>query len=560
MKKLFSVLLLFMVVHLAFANHERDSLLNVLDNTIANCPIYSARKEARLNKLKVSLRKATSDSLRYAFCGLLYDEYKTYSIDSSLIYAQRKLDFAEKLKDKRKITDSRLNVADGMMSLGRIKSTFEILAPVNIDSYPEMKSYYYHIRRTSYEYLSNLSISRDEKKENELQIDKYRDSLILSGDDQSSVHIMVNAAKWIAAGRSDQALKSLPGYFYSLRPDDHNRAIVAFIISQAYHEKKDRQQEEKWLMVSAIYDLQAVYKNYISLRSLAFMLYEDGDYDRAYTYMKQALEDAIFCKAYLRTIEISKMMPVIDKAYQLQNDAEERHLVIFLIVVSVLAILLLIGGWILYLRQQKIKRARKELSQANEQLVKLNQEMQRVNDEMLILNDDLSEANLALRRSNESLSEVNMIKEEYVGKYMEQCSIYIHKLEEYRKQLIRKSAAGKIEDLIQAVKSEQFIKDELHSFYANFDRTFLRIFPHFVEEFNSLLADGEGIYPKPGELLGTELRIYALIRLGITDSAKISHFLRYSLNTIYNYRTRIRNKAVGSRETFEERVMTIGLK
>ncbi|MDP4272525.1 MAG: DUF6377 domain-containing protein, partial [Bacteroidota bacterium] len=240
--------------------------------------------------------------------------------------------------------------------------------------------------------------------------------------------------------------------------------------------------------------------------------------------------------------------------------AEERHLVIFLIVVSVLAILLLIGGWILYLRQQKIKRARKELSQANEQLVKLNQEMQRVNDEMLILNDDLSEANLALMRSNESLSEVNMIKEEYVGKYMEQCSIYIHKLEEYRKQLIRKSAAGKIEDLIQAVKSEQFIKDELHSFYANFDRTFLRIFPHFVEEFNSLLADGEGIYPKPGELLGTELRIYALIRLGITDSAKISHFLRYSLNTIYNYRTRIRNKAVGSRETFEERVMTIGLK
>lgn len=290
------------------------------------------------------------------------------------------------------------------------------------------------------------------------------------------------------------------------------------------------------------------------------MLYEDGDYDRAYRYMKQALEDAIFCKAYLRTIEISQMMPVIDKAYQLQNDAEERHLVIFLIVVSVLAVLLFIGGWILYLHTQKIKRARKDLSQANKQLVKLNQELQRVNDEMLILNDDLSEANQALTKSNERLSEVCMIKDEYVGKYMEQCSIYIHKLEEYRKLLIRKSAVGKMEDLLQAIRTEQFIKDELHNFYANFDRIFLRIFPHFVEEFNYLLADGEGIYPKPGELLGTELRIYALIRLGITDSAKISHFLRYSRNTIYNYRTRIRNKAVGSRETFEERVMRIGLK
>jgi hypothetical protein len=141
---------------------------------------------------------------------------------------------------------------------------------------------------------------------------------------------------------------------------------------------------------------------------------------------------------------------------------------------------------------------------------------------------------------------------------MDQCSLYIDKLDNYRHLLNRTAAAGKINDLLLAIKSNQFIEDELKEFYANFDSTFLQLFPNFIEEFNSLLVKGEAIVPKSGELLNTELRIFALIRLGITDSVKISHFLRYSLSTIYNYRTKVRNKAIGAREEFEAQVMRIG--
>ena len=157
---------------------------------------------------------------------------------------------------------------------------------------------------------------------------------------------------------------------------------------------------------------------------------------------------------------------------------------------------------------------------------------------------------------NHTLSEANYIKEEYIGRYMDQCSTYLDKMDLYRRSLNKIAAAGRVEELYKAIKSSQFLDEELKEFYANFDMTFLQLFPNFVEEFNALLT--EPMQPKPGELLNTELRIFALIRLGITDSTKIAQFLRYSVTTIYNYRTRVRNKALGERDEFETKVMQIG--
>ena len=193
---------------------------------------------------------------------------------------------------------------------------------------------------------------------------------------------------------------------------------------------------------------------------------------------------------------------------------------------------------------RKLSAARKELSFANEQLNNLNHE--------------LSATNNQIKHTNETLVEANLIKEEYIGRYMDQCSVYIDKLDGYRRLLNKTAAAGKMQDLLNALKSKQFIEDELEFFYTNFDSTFLQLFPTFVEEFNSLLIDNEETQLKQGELLNTELRIFALIRLGIKDSVKISHFLRYSLSTIYNYRTKVKNKAIGVREDFESNVLKIG--
>ena len=180
------------------------------------------------------------------------------------------------------------------------------------------------------------------------------------------------------------------------------------------------------------------------------------------------------------------------------------------------------------------------------------------NDKLSELNSELNTFNEKLNLSNNTLTEANFLKEIYIGRYMDQCSDYLGKLDEYQRKLNVLATTGKMNDLVSAVKSKEYIENELKEFYANFDKTFLQFFPNFIHDFNALLIPNETIQPKEGEQLNTELRIFALIRLGIKDSAKIAVFLRYSISTIYNYRSQLKNKSAGPRDEFEEKVMQIG--
>ena len=202
---------------------------------------------------------------------------------------------------------------------------------------------------------------------------------------------------------------------------------------------------------------------------------------------------------------------------------------------------------IIQMRRQlfKLKRAKSEISEANIKLQQLNAELARYNQQM--------------EQTNTALSENISIKEEYIGRYMDLCSHYINKMDQYRRSMYKRASSGKTEELIGDLKSSQYIKDELKDFYSNFDLSFLRLYPTFIDEFNALLTDDGKISVKPTELLNTELRVFALIRLGITDSEKIAKFLGYSITTIYNYRTKMRNKAAGNRNEFDTNVMKIGL-
>jgi cell division protein FtsL len=356
---------------------------------------------------------------------------------------------------------------------------------------------------------------------------------------------MVYTDKLIVNKQYDKALGELLKYYPKIGKDNHVKAIISYSIALAYEGKKNQEMEKYWLIISAINDLESATKEYISLRKLALLLYEEKDFERAYKYTRRSLEDALFCNARLRTFEISSMLPVIDKAYQHQVDSRHKIMSVSLLSISILSILLILAIFFVYRQMKKLSLARYDLSIANQQLNDLNHELYRINKE--------------LKDTNLSLSETNLIKEEYIGRYMDQCSEYIDKMDDYRKLLNRLSTNGKIEELTKTIKSKDFIESELKDFYNNFDMTFLQLFPNFVEEFRKLLVDEDLIQLKHGQLLNTELRIFALIRLGITDSVKISHFLRCSLSTVYNYRTKMRNKALGNRDEFEFKVMQIGI-
>jgi len=527
-----------------FAGSEMDSLLRVLDRTVDDFQIYSNMKEAKINKLKDLLKYTTSYSQKYEICGKLYDEYSFYKSDSALVYARKKLLIAEKLNNKRNLTDARLNLASIMGITGMYKEAMDIVNKVDVNEAPDLKAYYFHINRTIYGFMADYASSSQEKRRYDEITAAYRDSLLIVNAPSSSAHVMVRSDQLIINKKYNEALKLLLNYYPTIKNNIHDRAIIAYSIALAYHGKHERDLEKRWLTTSAIYDLQSATKEYISLRLLAYTLYEDGDVDRAYKYIKRSLDDALFCNARLRTFEISKMLPIIDKAYQQQSDSRQRLMMITIFSISTLSVLLMLAIFFVYRQMKKLAVARKNLSDANKLL----------ND----LNHELSATNIQLNNTNETLLEANLIKEEYIGRYMDQCSAYIDKLDDYRRLLNKTATAGKIDDLLRVIKSKQFIEDELKEFYDNFDSTFLQLFPTFVDEFKLLLSDYEDVTLKSGQLLNTELRIFALIRLGITDSVKISHFLRYSLSTIYNYRTKLRNKAICKRGEFEENVMRIG--
>lgn len=537
-----TIILLFPI--LSIGQNNFDFLLKELDKTVDNYQQYSDKKEDKINKLKELLQYTSTDLQKYEIGQKLFEEYKLYQSDSALAYARNNFQIAGTLKDINKINSAKLNLTSIMGTLGMYKEATDVLHKINIKSLANLKSDFYRVNTTIYGSMSDYAASPQEKRKYDLLNKQYRDSTMQSYSSQSNLRFIDQTSKLIQNQKFDQTLDLLLGHFPKIAKDNPEQAVVAYLISQSYKGKNDLNQEKKWLAISAISDLQLAKKEYISLRSLAFILYENGDIDRSYKYMKRSLEDAVFCNARLRTYEISRMMPIINEAYQKQNETNRFQLILFLISASILSLFLMGALFMLFKQMKKLSAAKQEISLANSQLSELNAELN-------VFNEKLNE-------TNNTLSETNLVKEIYIGRYMDQCSDYIGKLEGYRRKLNLMVTTGKMNDLVSAVKSKDFIENELATFYTNFDQTFLQLFPDFIKEFSALLIDDEATQLKEGELLNTELRIFALIRLGIKDSAKIAVFLRYSVSTIYNYRSQLKNKAAGPREEFEVKVMQIG--
>ena len=545
MKKVILILLTIVFPGLLCAkdNKSTDALLREIDGLVKNRRTYGVEKETRITDLKRLLTEAASDEQRYGFCGRLFDEYRAYNLDSSFVYAQRKEELAHRLNKQDYLDDSAMNMAEVMGTTGMYKEALELLGKIDKKTLPDyLYGYYYHLYRTIYGLMGDYAVTEKAKKEYYRMTDLYRDSLLQVNASDSLGHALVMADKCIVHARYDEAIDMLMEYYRKPFLDDHAQAMIAYTISEGYRLKGDKQGQKHYLALSAIADLKSAVKEYVSLRKLASLVYEEGDIDRAYNYLKCSLEDATLCNARLRTLEISQVFPIIDKAYQLKTERQQREMKISLICISLLSVFLLAAIFFVYKQMKKVAAARREVVDTNTLLQELNEE--------------LHDSNSQLKEMNHTLSEANYIKEEYIGRYMDQCSTYLDKMDLYRRSLNKIAAAGRVEELYKAIKSSQFLDEELKEFYANFDVTFLQLFPNFVDEFNALLT--EPMQPKPGEQLNTELRIFALIRLGITDSTKIAQFLRYSVTTIYNYRTRVRNKALGEREEFEAKVMKIG--
>ena len=522
-----------------------DSLLLKLDQAIKERPIYMEQKELKLVELKRLLHRQIPDEERFAILGTLLDEYRSFNTDSALHMAEEREQIAIRLGNREYIDNARMNKADVLGMTGMYKEVMDLMRNIHIDRLPvDIHPYYYHIYRTVYGLMADYAVTAYEKKLYTELTDKYRDSLLLVNKDNLLIHTLIQSDQYNVRNEYDKAIRLLTDYLALQKDYEHDVAICAYTLSESYRLKGDKEKEKEYLIVSAMADMKTAVREYISLRKLAVLLYQEGDIERAYSYVKICMEDAAACNARLRKLEILEIFPIINDAYQQKTEKQQEQMKWALVSISLLSLFLLLAIFYVYKQMKKVAAARREVIDANKRLKELN--------------DELHLSNAQLKEANHSIAENSYLKEEYIGRYMDQCSVYLEKMDNYRRSLGKIAATGNVEELYKNIKSSKFIEGELKEFYINFDNTFLQLFPTFVEDFNALLADDEQISLKAGERMNTELRIFALIRLGITDSVKIAQFLRYSVTTIYNYRTKVRNKAAGDRDLLEQEVMTIG--
>ncbi len=520
MKKVFvlalSIISICLISMLCFAKND-DGILNELDRVLKNQSIYDTNKENKIDSLKLQLANPSLNlQQQFRLNNELGEVYQLFITDSAMKYLDRSMIVADRLRNDAMKDEVRINLAYVLSVSGLYKEALDVFDEIDRVNLPnQLLVDYYNCGRQIYGFLGSYSRNDSYIAKYHQKQYLYRDSLIDVLPTNSYEYKLYIAEQQSSGSSMMEAEMMLQSLLHQVPDNSNIYARAAYSLATIYKEQDNNKLYLQYLALSAMADVKGAIKENAALQNLALFLYEQGDINRAYRYIKYSLEDALFCNARLRTMEISAVLPVINSSYQLKEEQQQRQLLIFLLLVSVLSLFLLFALFWIYKQMKRLSLTERNLRQSNH------------------------------------------IKEEYIGHFLSLCSLYIEKLDRFRSTVNRKIVAGQVDELLRMTKSSQFVSNEQKEFYANFDNAFLQIYPNFVEEFNKLLQPDDRIVLKPGELLNNELRIFAIIRLGIDDSSMIANFLHYSINTIYTYRNKVKNKAI-NRDQFDNDLMKIG--
>lgn len=510
---------------------NEDSLLNKLHLELNNKDAYDEQKIARISNLEKSL--STNDNLdfRYNVYLKLYNEYKSFNFDKAFNYATKLQEVGHLNHDQAKIAYGKIKLGFILLSSGMFKETFDSLktVQVNLLSTEAKKEYYLITARTYYD-LADFTKDNYYSPIYNKSAGQYIDSALSLYAVNSFEYLYYNGLKFLKAGDKEKAIinfeKLLNVKDYKL--SDHQFAVTASTLSDIFIQNQQRDKAINLLILAAIADVKSSTKEAAALGNLAQLLHQRGDVDDAYIFIKAAMDDATYYGARQRKIQMGAILPLI-AGKRINNVEEQRRALFFYAsLLTALAIILVVFAVIIYKQLRKIKIADK-----------------------IIL-----EANHNLQETIHKLDEANKIKEEYIGYYFNLISEYIEKLEKFKRSVDNKLITKRYED-IRVLVDNINLKKEREELFVNFDRAFLKIFPNFVPSFNTMFTPENQVSLLPNQLLNTDLRIFSLIRLGITDTEKIAHILGYSVNTIYNYKARLKCKSLIPNDDFEDAIMTI---
>ena len=498
--------------------------------------IYSRKKLSNIEGLKKNLALKKNDLQIYRQYVEIFEAYKTLNFDSALTYAAKVEEKALRLKDPAMLADSKISRAFILLSSGMFKETQEVLEKINtaaltkrqkIELYTLEARYYYDLC----DFVKNATYC----SRYTLQGNKFIDSAIALSPKNSYSYFFASGLKNLRTGNFDQAINDYLNIIDRRDINEHQYAIIASTLSFLYIQKNLPDKALELLIKAAIADVKYSTKENIAMFKLSEILFRSGENEKAYKYIREAMADAEFYGARHRQFEVGTLLPIIE-GKQLMLVEKQKNLIFSYAAIVTVLILIIIGFIIFIVKQNKrLQSAKASVSEANA---------------------TLQATNRALTEVNTAIREANRIKDEYIGYYFNINSEYIDKIERFKKSVSQRLNMGRYDDIKQIINKID-LKKEREDLSVSFDRVFIKLFPNFVREFNELFPEKDRICLPEGQLLNTELRIFALIRLGIHDNDRIAKVMNFSVNTIYSYKTRIKNKSHIPNEEFEDRIMAI---
>ena len=534
----------------AMALDNTDSLQTELNRILENKSQYDDKKLSEIDGLKKSLRANYSSlSDRYDNYQALFNAYKSFIHDSAYVYCKKLNDCAYLLKDENKINYARVNMGFVLVSAGIFNEGLDTLNRVDIR---------YLTSRQRYEYIFLQARSHFDLADFDRIVDyydryavtglKFCDSIINQNKPDSYEYLSALGLKLLRT-RNYQAAIGPYEKLLKFKQSYQDSAINYSCLSFLYFESGKPMLGLPMLIRSAIVDNTHSTKESVALTNLASHIFKNGDVKTAFTYINSAIADANFYGARHREAQISSIMPIIESEQVSGIEKQKRSLTIYSSIITLLVVLVIIFSVIVLKQLKKLRIADKIILDKNEDL-------NAANESLITVNKTLDKANKKLSLFNTKLDEANMIKDEYIGYFFNVHSDHIEKIDRLKRSIEKHVREKRYEDVLIALNrfNTNFERENLsHSF----DKVFLNIFPKFVEDFNALFDKEHQVHLHDDQLLNSELRIFALIRLGIHENETIGKILNYSINTIYTYKTKVKNKSFVPNEEFEDRIMLI---
>jgi len=538
-KRIFPVLCWLALSFTARSQHEHvGSSLEELNQAIESSAKYDTAKEKEIAQFKTAFVQSNrNDALsRFTAYFTLYEEYKVYNYDSAFHYARKLQEAAIELGDHNRIVFARLKLNFCLLSSGLFKETLDSLNKIDITGTPDhIKAEYYALVGRYYYDLGDFDNDTYNTPAYISKGNTYMDSALQLYPSVSFNYFYFKGLKDIKSGNRTEAGAGFKKLMQRAGLSLHELALTASTLSDIYIYNGQNDTAISLLTRAAIADIKSCTKETAAIFNLAQLLYKKGDVKNASSYIEVAIRDASFYGARQRKVQVSAILPLIEGEKVSRVEGQKKILITYSIISTLLLLLVIALAIVIFRQVSKLKAAQRIISEAHIKEQAINQR---------------------LVETNYKLSEANKIKEEYIGFFFNADSEVFAKIEKFKKSLEQKIAYRKWDDIIALVNNTN-LKKEKEELLENFDKVFLKLFPDFIQRYNALFREEDQVQLKDQEFLNTDLRIFALIRMGIHENEKIAGILEYSVNTINTYKTKIKNKSIVPNEAFEQKIMEI---